>query len=168
MYNHGKMGRKKLSRKYAEGEILDIEDIKALGILTDKDLEMIGYRIPTEDKYSSYRMKIKGFLPREAGEQIIMPKEITLLSGTDYDIDKMYCMFRYSTDTAMKLREKQEDARADRMTIKNEIFDMMWEALGDPSCIEKQLHPGSFKPLVDIAKELDDHYKEGNESLMYV
>jgi len=68
MYNHGKMGRKILSRKYAEGEILDIEDIKALGILTDKDLEMIGYRIPTEDKYSSYRMKIKGFLPREAGE----------------------------------------------------------------------------------------------------
>lgn len=168
MYNHKKMGRKKLSRKYAEGEILDIEDIKALGILTDKDLEMIGYRIPTEDKYSSYRMKIKGFLPREAGEQIIMPKEITLLSGTDYDIDKMYCMFRYSTDAAMKLREKQEDARADRMTIKNEIFDMMWEALGDPSCIEKQLHPGSFGPLVDIAKELDDHYKEGNESLMYV
>lgn len=168
MYNHKKMGRKKLSRKYAEGEILDIEDIKALGILTDKDLEMIGYRIPTEDKYSSYRMKIKGFLPREAGEQIIMPKEITLLSGTDYDIDKMYCMFRYSTDAAMKLREKQKDARADRMTIKNEIFDMMWEALGDPSCIEKQLHPGSFGPLVDIAKELDDHYKEGNESLMYV
>ena len=168
MYNHKKMGRKKLSRKYAEGEILDIEDIKALGILTDKDLEMIGYRIPTEDKYSSYRMKIKGFLPREAGEQIIMPKEITLLSGTDYDIDKMYCMFRYSTDAAMKLREKQKEVRADRMTIKNEIFDMMWEALGDPSCIEKQLHPGSFEPLVDIAKELDDHYKEGNESLMYV
>ena len=168
MYNNKKMGRKKLSRKYAEGEILDIEDIKALGILTDKDLEMIGYRIPTEDKYSAYRMKIKGFLPREAGEQIIMPKEITLLSGTDYDIDKMYCMFRYSTDAAMKLREKQKEARADRMTIKNEIFDMMWEALGDPSCIEKQLHPGSFGPLVDIAKELDDHYKEGNESLMYV
>ena len=168
MYNPRKMENKELSRKYVKGEILDIVDILKLGILTEKDLEMIGYRIPTEDKYSAYRMKIKGFLPREAGEQIIMPREITLLSGTDYDIDKMYCMFRYSTNTAMKAREKQKDARANRMTLKNEIFDMMWTALGDPSCIEKQLHPGSFKPLVDIAKELDDHYKEGNESLMYV
>ena len=47
---------------------MTVEEAKSKGILKDEDLELIGYRIPTEDKYSMYRMKIKGFLPREMGE----------------------------------------------------------------------------------------------------
>ena len=35
---------------------------------------------------------IKGFLAAESGSAIMLPKEITLLSGSDYDIDKMYVM----------------------------------------------------------------------------
>lgn len=53
-------------------------------------LQMIGYRIPTESKYSMAPLKIVGFLPYEAGEGIMLPKDITLLSGSDFDIDKMY------------------------------------------------------------------------------
>lgn len=47
-------------------------------------LELIGYRIPTESKYSMAPLKIKGFLPHEAGEGIMLPYEITLLSGSDF------------------------------------------------------------------------------------
>lgn len=54
--------------------------------------EVIGYRIPTEDKYSILPLKIVGFVPKAAGEVIMMPKEITLLTGSDFDIDKLYVM----------------------------------------------------------------------------
>ena len=38
---------------------------------------------PTEDKYSMQHIRIKGFLPRQVGSVIIMPKEITSLAGSD-------------------------------------------------------------------------------------
>lgn len=63
-------------------------------IITDEMLKAIGYRIPTEDKYSIIPLKIKGFVPKAAGEAVIMPKEITTITGSDFDIDKMYIMFK--------------------------------------------------------------------------
>lgn len=54
--------------------------------------QMIGYRIPTEDKYSMIPIKIVGFVPKLAGQVLIAPKEITLLTGSDFDIDKMFIM----------------------------------------------------------------------------
>jgi len=56
--------------------------------------EVIGYRIPTEDKYSMLPLKIMGFLPKAAGQAIMMPQEITYLTGSDFDIDKMYIMLK--------------------------------------------------------------------------
>ena len=55
-------------------------------------LNAIGYRIPTEDTYSMVPIKIAGFVPKAAGEAVMLPKEITLLSGSDFDIDKLYIM----------------------------------------------------------------------------
>lgn len=54
--------------------------------------QMIGYRIPTEDKYSMIPMKIVGFVPKFAGEVLMLPQEITALTGSDFDIDKIYIM----------------------------------------------------------------------------
>ena len=64
------------------------------GIINEEMLKAIGYRIPTEDKYSMAPMRVKGFMPRAAGEAIMMPKEVTLLTGSDFDIDKMYIMLK--------------------------------------------------------------------------
>ena len=64
----------------------------------DSMSQIIGYRIPTEDKYSMLPLKIKGFLPKAAGQVIMMPQEITYLTGSDFDIDKMYLMMK-SFDT---------------------------------------------------------------------
>ena len=56
-------------------------------------LEGLLYRIPTEDKYSMFKVKIIGFLPNEDGA-IIMPSMVTTLSGMDFDIDKMFGFFK--------------------------------------------------------------------------
>lgn len=55
--------------------------------------KIIGYRIPTEDKYSMAPLYIKGFLPPQNGSMIMLPAEITTLTGSDFDIDKFYLMF---------------------------------------------------------------------------
>lgn len=65
---------------------LDIEKVP------DNLRELIGYRIPTEDKYSIVPIKIKGFLDQRTGGAIMLPAEITSVTGADFDIDKMYVM----------------------------------------------------------------------------
>ena len=71
------------TRKDDEGnEYIDVEAMKKAN---PKLLEMIGYRIPTESKYSMVPIKVKGFVNNMSGELIMMPKEITWLSGSDFD-----------------------------------------------------------------------------------
>lgn len=53
---------------------------------------IIGYRIPTEDKYSIMPIKIVGFLPVQAGASMMLPNDIITMSGTDFDIDKLFIM----------------------------------------------------------------------------
>ena len=69
-----------------DGHTLDVTK------LDDKLRKLIGYRIPTEDKYSMSPLYIKGFLPQQNGSTIMMPEEITTITGSDFDIDKMYVM----------------------------------------------------------------------------
>lgn len=80
----------KLFEEFADAN--GVIDIKAIEAVNPELLKMIGYRIPTEAKYSISPLKIVGFLPRECGEGIMLPYEITLLNGSDFDVDKMYVM----------------------------------------------------------------------------
>lgn len=63
-------------------------------LMSEEQLQAIGYRIPTEDKYSIYPMRIVEWVPRAAGEVIILPEEITKLTGSDFDIDKTYIILK--------------------------------------------------------------------------
>lgn len=53
-------------------------------------LQMHGIRIPTQDKHSMGVFKIVDFMPMNMGNGIIVPPEITYLSGSDFDIDALY------------------------------------------------------------------------------
>ena len=60
----------------------------------DDDLrEALGYRIPTEDKYSMIPIIIKGFLPENNGSAIMLPMEIVKFGGMDFDVDKEFLIF---------------------------------------------------------------------------
>lgn len=67
-------------------------DIQAVEQVDPELLKMISYRIPTEDKYSTAPMKVVGFMPREAGDAIMLPWELTAIDGSDFDVDKRYVM----------------------------------------------------------------------------
>lgn len=61
-------------------------DVEAMEKLSPELLKMIGYRIPSEDKYSLAPLKIVGFMPKEAGDGIMLPYEITLITGSDRNV----------------------------------------------------------------------------------
>ena len=77
----------------------------------------IGYRIPTEDKYSMAPLYIKGFLPQENGSEIMLPAETTLFSGEDYDVDKKFLMLPEYKVQPYDMRK----AYRDYLKAKNEI-----------------------------------------------
>lgn len=77
-----------------DGTLMSVEEALKEGVINEEMLKAIGYRIPTEDKYSMAPLRIKGFVPKAAGEVIILPKEITGIAGSDFDIDKMYVMLK--------------------------------------------------------------------------
>ena len=87
-----------------DGSMMSVEQAKKVlkPEVWEEITKMIGYRIPTEDKYSIMPLKIVGFMPKAAGQAIMLPQEITFLTGSDFDIDKMYCMMK-SFDYATQL-----------------------------------------------------------------
>lgn len=71
--------------------------------------KLIGYRVPTEDKYSMAPLYIKGFLPQQNGSAIMLPAEITTLSGSDFDVDKMYIMLPEFRVKKYDMRQARKD-----------------------------------------------------------
>lgn len=54
-------------------------------VVPEKYREFIGYRVPTESFYSCAPFKVIGFLPRQVGTIIVVPRDIVSMAGSDYD-----------------------------------------------------------------------------------
>lgn len=80
-------------------------NVDAINAVDPELLKMVSYRIPTEDKYSCAPMKVVGFMPREAGDAIMLPYELTEIDDSDFDVDKRYVMRK---DIPIKIRKRSE------------------------------------------------------------
>ena len=79
--------------------------------------KLIGYRVPTEDKYSMAPLYIKGFLPQQNGSAIMLPAEITTLSGSDFDVDKLYVMLPEFNVVEYDYRRAKRDFKGEQSVI---------------------------------------------------
>lgn len=59
-----------------------------------KILEGVAFRIPTQKQNSIDAYKIKKFLPREFGDNVVIPTELVMKVGSDFDIDKLSMYFK--------------------------------------------------------------------------
>lgn len=73
---------------------INFEKLKKSKNIDPKFLDMVGYRIPTENNYSIMPIRIVGILPQSMGSSIMLPQDIITMSGTDFDIDKLFLMLR--------------------------------------------------------------------------
>jgi hypothetical protein len=69
---------------YMESEAPDINK------LAKESLEAYGFRIPTQDLNSLDALVIKGFLPKTAGNMVMVPVEYFKKNGSDSDGDKLF------------------------------------------------------------------------------
>lgn len=144
---------------------LDINKKDELGkyIIPEELRKAIGYRIPTEHKYSMLPIKIKGFLSTMQGSTIILPEDITVIAGSDYDIDKVFLelkAFRKRFDDILggtvleerKLTTDINESEFTRMSVENRkardnaFIDLEYAVLTHPSQARQFLDPGGFKP----------------------
>mgnify|MGYP003147121858 CR=1 FL=1 len=110
-----------------------------LEVLPDKLKNMIGYRIPTEDKYSIFNIKVKGFTDSAAGAQIILPSNATTQAGLDFDIDKLFMMMpEYTIDSKGNAVYKKYldenstlDEVVDTIVDSNQVFNEFLETVPD-------------------------------------
>ena len=132
------------------GKKIDIDRVKKE---CPEILEGIGYRIPTEGKYSMANFIVKGFLPQQCGAAIMMPAELTLLSGSDFDIDKLYIMlkaFEVGEDGIPRVIEydlnksPQEQSRKAR---NNMLIDIMRAILSSKYVSYQINHPGNYEHI---------------------
>lgn len=63
---------------------INFEKLKKNKNIDPKFLDMVGYRIPTENNYSIMPIRIVGILPQSMGSSIMLPQDIITMSGTDF------------------------------------------------------------------------------------
>lgn len=63
---------------------INFEKLKKSKNIDPKFLDMVGYRIPTENNYSIMPIRIVGILPQSMGSSIMLPQDIITMSGTDF------------------------------------------------------------------------------------
>ena len=124
-------------------------NVEAINNTDPELLKMVSYRIPTEDKYSCAPMKVIGFMPREAGDAIMLPYELTEIDDSDFDVDKRYVMRK---DIPIKTKKRSE--------IEKQLFDIASESY-------KKAHDGktnNAKIGEEIRMFLDNPQKMKNTS----
>ena len=119
---------------------------------------LVGYRVPTEARYSMLPLRIKGFLPSSEGSKIMVPADITTIAGSDFDVDKLYVLLPtfytkhtkngdvlnyVKYDYSKTEQENSKDAR------NNELISCIFSVLTNEDSADKLLTPGGF----DIAKQ---------------
>lgn len=69
--------------------------------------EIMGYRIPTQGQNSVFMLSVAGVYPETIGDTITLPSEFTALTGSDFDIDKVFVVrHNYYVDEQDKSFEK--------------------------------------------------------------
>ena len=86
---------------------------------------LIGYRIPTEDKYSIFNIEVVGFTDSASGGQIILPPNATTQAGLDFDIDKLFMMMPEYTinNKGEAVYKKYLDENSSLEDVVNNIVD---------------------------------------------
>lgn len=91
----------------------------------------MGYRIPAQGQASTAALKVVDLYPEQIGDTITLPDEFTSLTGSDFDIDKLF-VARYNYDkngNKIKFETKEDytnrlrEAGLDDETIVRKVYE---------------------------------------------
>ena len=146
-----------------------------------KLIELPGVRIPTQGPNSLISATVAEFLPEFAGPMVILPTEIVSQSGADFDIDKLFMMFKNianyrgsveeivydksvtesyeDLNLQLSVLEKDlEPLNKDIVSLWTEYKKWMEEKSGVNSELERD-----YEDVKNLKKEIDDLYNQKQE-----
>jgi hypothetical protein len=129
-------------------------------IIGDKaDPFAIGYRIPTQGLSSTASLVVADVLPAVMGDTIVVPDEFTAMTGSDFDIDKLYiASYWYDKDgNKIEFDETKDTSMHDiyhannEKALVNRLLDMYNLVISDDSNIDETRAP--LDNLTNILKK---------------
>ena len=76
----------------------------------------IGYRIPTQGLSSMFSFQVADIIPTTIGDTIIVPEEFTAMTGSDFDVDKLYlATYTYKDGKRVSSDEKSEQGYVNKL-----------------------------------------------------
>lgn len=76
----------------------------------------IGYRIPTQGLSSMFSFQVADVMPTTIGDTIIVPEEFTAMTGSDFDVDKLYlATYTYKDGKRVSSDEKSEQGYVNKL-----------------------------------------------------
>lgn len=121
---------------------------KRAWLLSQGDLPILGYRIPTQSAASIVPLIVKDVLPESVGDTIILPAEFVTLTGSDFDIDKLFAV-RYNYKVTGNKAKKIEFLDANTSTL---------EGL-------RKFYNAKYKGVIDVLDRMNTYISREVEKL---
>jgi len=128
-----------------------------------RQITISAIRIPGQGYNSMENFEIVEFLPEESGDIILVPDEMVVKSGSDFDIDKLFCYDPYiekdgSTETN-NLTSKEAIARKKQLTAdydnkRAELQDYIEEKTKVLAELDEFLKSKNISSVSEVYKEL--------------
>jgi len=119
-----------------------------------KFLTMVGYRIPTQGLNSIEVMQVVEFLDPSMASTIIVPSEIVVSAGSDFDVDKLN-IFQYKISGGIEegskpfILTKTFDKNGIKTVFSNRLLDVAVKSLLMPESFEGMVTPNSTNIIKD-------------------
>ena len=111
----------------------------------------IMYRIPNQDYSSNVPSKIVGILPKGYSKTVVVAGNITVQTGSDFDVDKLFGLFQ------------DKNAKSKLAKRKNDLLN-----LSEAVLLNAKTAPYLFKPLTqDTLNALADEVQEGQQKMAF-
>lgn len=128
-------------------------------IIPEELLRFVAYRTPSDDIHSILPLRIKGFLPKTFGANIMVPKEVMNMTGHDFDGDKLRCHFQ---EFKIDFGQEIEDAYAAQTSDANNIVRAILNNENDENADAAVESKRSFR---NRWAQDTSHYKPGTISM---
>lgn len=110
----------------------------------------VGYRIPTQGLSSTFAFKVVDVLPDRIGDTIIVPDEFTAMTGSDFDVDKLY-LATLNFDENGKIIEFEKDENGNDLPASKQTK----EALSNRVILDYQLVVSDNKNMAETRASID-------------
>lgn len=137
-------------------------DAEAFEKIPEEYKQAIAYRIPTEYKYSMFKIRVIAFDP--FSDSIVLPHEITVISGLDFDIDKVKGFYKARVPKLATIAAKFPEGKEVLDKYKF-VLDPLFKEFDESALLDEE----EVNDLVDFLADEEpgtEYYEQSRKALM--